>query len=156
MPGYQDEHEKSQWYCISAVQSVFLASKLSMSLYLYRNFNLELAFFTMSSTTLFPDRSLSILSPKYLTLFTLLISTSPHLTLNESTLFNFLLVPKRIASVLPRCSESLLSTSHCLHDSNYLDSCSVISHGFKPRTISELSSTYKSSLHLMLIGISLT
>ena len=49
-PENQEEQEQSKWHCISAVHKIFLELRLSISLHLYRNFNLELAFFIISLT----------------------------------------------------------------------------------------------------------
>ena len=39
-----------------------------------------------------------------------------HVTKKSFIFFNFLFDPKSIDSVLPKCSDSLLSTNHLLHD----------------------------------------
>ena len=102
-----------------------------------------------------PDRLLSSLRPKYLTLSTDLISTLLHFTLNSFTLPNFLLVPNMIASVLPRCKDSLLSVSHLWQDSSYCDKVSAIIFGYSPGTRRAQSSANSNNLHKTLIGISL-
>ena len=155
MPGY-NEYEYSKIQCISAEYKVFLTGNLSISQYLNKNFNRELAFYNTFLTTFTLDRLSSICKPKYLTSLTLLIFMFQHLTSKDSTSLRFLFVPKIITQVLPRCNESLLSMSHCWHDSNSFVSSSAICFGSVPEIIRELSSVYRSSLHSMLTGILLT
>ncbi|CAL4170718.1 unnamed protein product [Meganyctiphanes norvegica] len=110
----------------------------------------------MLITIFSPAKVLSICNPKYLTLFTLFITTSPLFTSKDLILLNFLFDPKIIASVFPRCKDSLLSISHCLHDSSSFERFSAITFGSDPEIINALSSAYKSNLHLTLIGMSFT
>ena len=141
MPGY-NEYEYSKIQCISAEHKVFLTVNLSISLYLNKNFNRELAFYNTFLTTFTLNRLSSICKPKYLTSLTLLIFMFQHLTSKDSTSLRFLFVPKIITQVLPRCNESLLSMSHCFHDSNSFVSSSAICFGSEPEIIIVLSSVY--------------
>ena len=64
--------------------------------------------------TLAPERHYSNITPKYFTVFFALIALPLQVMLKTDCDFNLGLDPNSKDSVLPKCRESLLSTSHSL------------------------------------------
>ena len=77
-------------------------------------------------------------------------------TSNLSTMLNLCCDPKGMDSVLPRCKDNLLSTSHYLQDSSSLLKTSEITFGSLWDVNRALSSAYRRRLQLKLVGMSLT
>jgi len=117
-----------KWLWMSEDTKSFLVCSLKEIALLYRNLSLELTFWITELTISSQDRELSNKAPRYLTEEVDLMSVPLPDILRELPFLKQILEPKRIDSVFPGCSDSLLSTYHSLTDWGSLDnSCSICS-----------------------------
>ena len=92
-----------------------------------------------------PERHCSNITPKYFTVFFASIAVPLQVIHNTDCDFNLGLDPKSIHSVLPKCRESLLSTSHSLTiSSSFCKICSMLDAHLSATKIAESSAYNKS------------
>ena len=100
-----------------------------------------------------PERHCSNITPKYFTVFFASIAVPFQVILKPDCDINLDLDPNSIASVLPKCRESLLSASHSLTiSSSFCTICSILDTHISATKIAE-SSAYNKSLLLTVVVI---
>jgi len=113
----------------------------------YRNLSVKLTFWITELIISSQDRGLYNKAPRYLTeeVHVDLMSVPLQDILRELHFFKQILEPKRINSVFPRWSDSLLSTKHALKDwISFDNSCSICSPSLPVTKIADSSANNRS------------